>query len=131
MFHGRGLNNKINNIHKRALRIVYQDKRSSFETLLKRDKSTLIHVKNLQQLATELLKVKNDLSPEILKEIFVFQENETYNLRNGNHVAQKNMRTMQYGTESVLNLEAKLWNLLPGEIKYSSSLTVFKNKIRK
>ena len=31
-----------------------------------------IHVKNLQHLATELFKVKNDLSPEILKEIFVF-----------------------------------------------------------
>ena len=131
MFHGRGLNNKINNIHKIALRIVYQDKKSSFETLLKRDKSTLIRVKNLQQLATELFKVKNDLSPEIMKEIFAFQENETCNLRSGNHVAQKNIRTMQYGIESVSNLGAKLWNLLPGEIKYSSSLTVFKNKIRK
>ena len=38
----------------------------------------LIHVQNLQHLATELLKVKNDLSPEIMNEIFVFQENETY-----------------------------------------------------
>ena len=45
---GRGLNTKINNMHERALRIVYQDKKSSFETLLKLDKSTSIHVKNLQ-----------------------------------------------------------------------------------
>ena len=108
MCHGRGLNNKINNIHERALRIVYQDKKSSFETLLKRDKSTSIHVKNLQHLATELFKVKNDLSPEIMKEIFVFQENETYNLRSGNHLARKNIRTTQYGTENVSNLGAKL-----------------------
>ena len=131
MCHGRGLNNKINNIHERALRIVYQDKKSSFETLLKRDKSTSIHVKNLQHLATELFKVKNDLSPEIMKEIFVFQENETYNLRSGNHLARKNIQTTQSGIESVSNLGAKLWNQLPGEIKNSSSLTVFKNKIRK
>ena len=34
---------------------------------LKRDKSTSIHVKNLQHLATELFKVKNDLSAEIRK----------------------------------------------------------------
>ena len=47
MCHGRDLNNKINNIHKRAFTIVYQDKKSSFETLLKRDKSTSIHVENL------------------------------------------------------------------------------------
>ena len=37
MYHGRGLNDKINNIHERVLRIVYHDKKSSFETLLKRD----------------------------------------------------------------------------------------------
>ena len=66
-----------------------------------------------------------------MKEIFVFQENETYNLRSGNHLARKNIRTTQYGIESVSNLGAKLWNLLPREIKNSSSFTVFYNKIRK
>ena len=130
MCHGRGLNNKINNIHERALRIVYHDKISSFKTLLKRNKYMSIHMKNLQYLATELFKVKNGLSPEIMNEIFVFQESETYNSRSGNHLARKNIRTTQYGIESIANLGAKLWNLLPGEIKNSSSLTVFKNKIR-
>ena len=67
MCHGRGLNSKINNIHERALGIIYQDKTSSSETLLKRDKSTSIHRKNLQHLATELFKVKNGLAPEIMK----------------------------------------------------------------
>ena len=82
-------------------------------------------------MATELFKVTNDLSPEIMKENFVFQQNETYNLRSGNHLARKNIRTTQYGIESVSNLGAKLWNLLPREIKNSFSITVFKNKIRK
>ena len=95
-----------------------------------RDKSTSIHVKNLQHLTTELFKVKNDLSPEIRKEIFVFQENETYNLRSVNHLARKNVWTTQYRIESDSNLGAKLRNLLPREIN-SCSLIVFKNKIRK
>ena len=34
MFHSRELNNRINKIHKRSLKIVYQDHKSSFETLL-------------------------------------------------------------------------------------------------
>ena len=34
MCHGRGLNNKINNIHQRALRIVYQDK-NQFRNFIK------------------------------------------------------------------------------------------------
>ena len=93
MHHGRGLNNKTNNIHERTLNIVYQDKKSSFKTLLKRDKSTPIRMNNFQYLPTELIKVNNDLSPEIMKEIFVFQEHETYNLRSGNHFVPKDIRT--------------------------------------
>ena len=53
------------------------------------------------------------------------------NLRRGNLLAQKNIQTTQYGIQSVLNLGAKLWYLLPGETKNNASLTVFKNKIRK
>ena len=38
MFHSRGLNNKINHIHERALRITYNDKSSSYKkNLLKID----------------------------------------------------------------------------------------------
>ena len=47
---------------------------------------------NFQHLATELFKVKADLSAEIMKESFVFQENETYNLKSVNHLARKNIR---------------------------------------
>ena len=72
MCHGRGLSNKINHIHEKALRTVYRDKKSSFETLLTRHKSMSIYVKNLQHLTTELFKMKNDFSLEIMKEIFVF-----------------------------------------------------------
>ena len=64
MCHSRGLNNKINNIHKRALRIVYQDKKSNLQDLLQKNNSVSIHMKNLQYLATEIYKVKNSLSPE-------------------------------------------------------------------
>ena len=34
MFHSRTLNNRINNLHERALRIVYKDDDSSFKELL-------------------------------------------------------------------------------------------------
>ena len=62
---------------------------------------------------------------------FFFQENETYNLRSGNNLARKNIRTTQYEIESVSNLGAKLRNLLPREIENGSSLAIFKIKIRK
>ena len=128
MCHGRGLNNKINNLREQALRTVYQDKISSFETLLKRDKSVSIHVKNLQYLATEIFKVKNDLCPEIMKEIFIFP---TYSLSSGNHLTRRNIRTTHYGIETISNLGAKMRDLLPEKIKKASSQSVFKTKIKK
>ena len=41
----RGLNNRMSNLPERALRIVYQDKKSDFETLLKKDRSYNPHEK--------------------------------------------------------------------------------------
>ena len=46
MFHSRALNNKINSIHERALRITYNDSKSTFEELLSKDNSVSIHHRN-------------------------------------------------------------------------------------
>ena len=51
MIHNRGLTKKINHIHERALRIACDDYSSSFDDLLNKDKSVIIHQRNLQQLA--------------------------------------------------------------------------------
>ena len=49
MFHNRKLNNHINLIHERALRITYQDHNSTFNKLLAKDGSSEIHDRNLQK----------------------------------------------------------------------------------
>ena len=51
MFHIRTLNNKINKLHERALRIVYQNDDLSFQELLDKDGAITIHDRNLQKLA--------------------------------------------------------------------------------
>ena len=43
--HSRLMNNKINRLHERCLRIVYSDKTSSFEELVDKDGSVTIHTK--------------------------------------------------------------------------------------
>ena len=63
MFHSRNLNNKINRIHERALRLVYHNN-LSFSELLHRDNSVTVHQKSLQVLVTEVYKVKNGIAPE-------------------------------------------------------------------
>ena len=62
MFHIRKLNNHINRIHERILRIVYQDHNSKFDELLAKNGSFKIHDRNLQQL---LIEICNPLQPGI------------------------------------------------------------------
>ena len=45
MCHSHLMNNKINQLHEKCLRIVYSDKTSSFEELLDKDESVTTHKK--------------------------------------------------------------------------------------
>ena len=66
MFHSRQLNNRINKIQEKVLRLVYKNDKLTFDDLLKLDNSVTTHQQNLQILATEIFKVKNSLAPEII-----------------------------------------------------------------
>ena len=110
MFHSREINNRVNSLHERALRVVYRDYNATFFELLSKDKSVTIHQRNLQLLATEIFKTKNELNPKIMKEIFTFK-NVDYHLRNNTSLKIGNLKTFYYGTESLTNLGAK--NLEP------------------
>ena len=50
------MNNKINILHERALRIAYKDHTSSFVSLLEKDRSVTTHQKNAQLLMIEMFK---------------------------------------------------------------------------
>ena len=77
MFHNRTLNNKINRLHERALRIVYKDENgiSTFKDLLQKDGAVKVHDRNLQRLAIEMFKVENNLTPLPIQELFKDQIN--------------------------------------------------------
>ena len=57
MCHSRALNNKINRLHERCLRLIYNDKQLTFEELLEKDDSVSIHIRNLQTLPIEMYKL--------------------------------------------------------------------------
>ena len=107
MCHSRSLNNKINQIQERALRIVYRDYKSSFKELQK-DKFITIHQKNLQYLAIEIYKVRMGISPKIMNEIFRFSKNSVYSLRSCIQLEKRSINTVQFGSESTVYLGAKM-----------------------
>ena len=77
MFHSKQLNNRIYSLHEKALRVTYQDRHSSFRELLNLDRSVSIHYRNKKYFLTEIYKVKMDLSPPSLSNIFSLSENSS------------------------------------------------------
>ena len=66
MFHNRKLNNRINNLQERALRLVHNDNTSSFYELLQKDNSFTIHHRNIQKLTLEKYRVKHHIAPRTM-----------------------------------------------------------------
>ena len=86
------------------LQQVYQKRNLSFSELLELDNAA---TRNLQVLVTEIFKVKNNLSPEIMKQVFDFQEPH-YNLRSEtSQFRRENMKT-HYDMQSIKNLGPKI-----------------------
>ena len=111
MCYSRGINNEINKLHERGLRLVYSNKSSSFWELLERDNSVTIHERNIQVLLTEVFKVKSGAAPEITTEILNFKD-YSYDLRKNNCLEKRIIQSCEYGSETVSNLVAKIWDIL-------------------
>ena len=124
MCHSRDLNQKINKLHERALRVVYKNSDLTFEGLLEKDKSFTIHERNLQRLATEMYKVKHNLSPKPIQAIF------TPALRGSNEWVLRKVQKVNTGLETIRYRGPITWTLVPKEIQKCKSLSAFKNKIK-
>ena len=75
MCHSRENNRKVNRLHEKCLRTIYNDKQSSFNELLEKDGSVSIHERNLRVLASEMYKISNDLSMLLMKDTFPMTRN--------------------------------------------------------
>ena len=81
--------------------------------MLKQNKSVSIHQRNLQILATEVFKTKG-LNPVIIEDIFKFK-NLTNNFRNAETLNSSNVNSVNYGTETITSLDAKIRKILPND----------------
>ena len=64
-----------------------------------------------------------------MKDVSILKEKCIYNSRE--MFVTKNIRSEHYGKESLSYLGPKIWNIVPSDIKTSTSLKDFKQKIRK
>ena len=131
MFYSRKLNNKINKIHERALRIVYQNFTLSFEDLLKKDDSVPIHYRNLRSMAIELYKAKHGPLPTIAQDIFKIRDYNGPSLRSHSEFTRAISNSVYKGDNSLRSLGPIIWDMVPESIKGAPSLISFKCLIKK
>ena len=108
MCHSRRMNSKIMQLHERCICIVYSDKTSSFENLLKKDGSVTIRIRTFQTL---------------------WQNN--YDLRQNSYVAIPNVNSMHHGTKNLSNSGPRIWNLVLDKLKQLVEVHAFKKEIAK
>ena len=128
MYCSRQMNRKINHIHERALRLVYNDYSSTFNQLLIKDNTVSIHHRNIQYMAIEMFKITNDLCPPMMKEIF--RERKTSH-RSGVFYTRPKVNTVYKGDNYFSCFGPRVWNeMLPDKYKACNTLAEFKNAIK-
>ena len=70
IFCGKTTNDKVNSVHKRALRVLLNEYTSSFQELLYRKEEVTIHEENLQKLMLEVYRCMTSANPSFLWELF-------------------------------------------------------------
>ena len=97
--------NRINRIHRRASKLVYEDSLDlTLQELLGKDKSVSLSPKNLQLLATEIFKSKTGMFPELMNHTFHFVEVFLiFSLKSNYTLERKQNYTVYHGSESLFS----------------------------
>ena len=119
---------KVERVQERALRAVYRNRIDSYENLLERAQLPTLLNRCLQDIAMLMYRVKNDLLPSSVTDIFSIKDSN-YSLRNSDFSIPR-VNTEKYGKHSLHYFGPFLWSKLPADLRTAPSLSSFKNRIR-
>ena len=128
MFHSRRLNNKINNVNEKALKVVSSDQILTFQELLDKEASSSVHHRNIETLVIEIYKHIHGILPAVMGEVFKINRTLPYNLRIHNGFSSVVPKTVEYGTEKFCFFSSKSQDFSPRKDKKLSCLEVFKSR---
>ena len=117
-------------IDKRCLKIIYNDKQSSFNELLNKDSSVSIHIRNIQRLAIEMFKFCEILAPPIMDNVLKLKTENPYNLRKFSEFSRRIVKTVYQGSESISYLRRKIWDSLPEKLMNIDNPETLKKEIK-
>ena len=116
---------KIERIQERALRAVFESKSETYIELLTRAGLPSLYQQRIQNIATLMYKVKNELVPTYITEI-LNTTTKQYNRRNADFKIPS-FRTVHYGKHSIRYFGPHLWNKLDKNDREKPNVKSFKN----
>ena len=87
-------------------------------------------ISKLKTIALETFESVNKLNPSFLHSLFNVKDTN-YNLRGGIRLEQPKVNTEKCGIQTIRYQGARLWNLLPTDMKMSESIDDFKTHLAK
>ena len=111
MFCGKTANNRINQLHKRALKVLQSDYAATFEELQVKSEEVTIHCSNLQKRMIEIDECTNYISSAVLTNFCTTKE-ISYDLRIQNLLQIPKVETSSYGQSSLSFRGSIHWSTL-------------------
>lgn len=127
-FCGEANTKKLEKIQERALRFIYNDYVSDYDTLLALSKMPTLKLRRLRTMALEVFKILHKESPVYLHDLICFKNNH-YSFRYTRMAEIPQVRTTRFGSSSFRSSAAKLWNSLPQHFREVHNFNHFKSLI--
>ena len=120
---------KLEKLQHRSLKIVFEDYSSSYEFLLSKANMPTLHISRLRQLAIEVFKCLQNISPKYVQELITVNSSY-YSFRNNNTLEVPRVNTETYGKKSFRYEATQVWNSLPNELRTETDYGEFRRLIQ-
>ena len=128
MFCRKTLYSKIEKIHHKTLKVIYESN-DTYENLLLQSNTVSVHQRHLRFLMIEIYKSLSQLNPQFIWSFFTHKDIQ-YNLRKGPILGLPKTHSFYYDTNVIHFRGSLIWNNLPAVVKSSNSLFEFKIKLK-
>ena len=112
----------------RALRLVFNDFDSSYESLLESINMPTFHISRIRLIAVETFKIPHKRSPVFLQDLLSYK-NSIYSFRYDNLVDVPRVRTAKCGKSSFCYETAGVWNSLPNDLRKVEDFKEFRRLV--
>ena len=120
----------IESVQKRALRFLFDDYESSYETLLMKAEKPAMTVQRLRYLCAEIYRTVNGLNPSYMKNVFKKSNTlRSKRMQHQNNLSVPQPNYYEFDTKRLASFGPNVWDSLSINIKSAETFKVFKKLI--